>query len=108
MEIPIEKKRLFKILNDIADETVDCTWAYAFVYHDDEAVQVLKDLGFVELKAGNKTLKHINDVLNGKLERHEQPAFVEVHLKGKFLAQVGLAIFREHDNEDPDREEKTV
>ena len=100
MKIPIEKKRLFKILNDIATPTpeIDCDWAYAFVYHDDEAVQVLKDLGFVELKAGNKILDHISSDIsigNRKLDPHEQPGFVEVHLKNELITHVGLALFRE-------------
>ena len=100
MEIPIEKKRLFRILNDIATPEIDCDWTYAFVYHDDEAVQVLKDLGFVELKAGNKILDHISsDIKIGgrTLDSHEQPGFVEVHLKNEFITQVGLALFREHE-----------
>jgi len=95
MKIPIEKERLFKILDDIANPDIDCDWTYAFVYHDDEAVQVLKDLGFVKLKSGDRVLKHVHEG-RMNLERYEQPAFVEVHLKSDFLTQVGLALFREH------------
>ena len=107
MEIPIEKERLFRILDDIAYGSDDTKpyegsrfWSLAFVYHDDEAVKVLKDLGFVDLKCGEKILNHIHDV-SKNLGLREQPGFAEVHLKNEFLTQVGLALFREHD-EDTD------
>lgn len=98
MEFPIEKKRLFRILNDVADESVDCTWAYAFVYHDDEAVQVLKDLGFVELKSSGKILNNVHELQRIR-RSHEVESFVEVHLKSEFLTLFGLALLREEHEE---------
>lgn len=89
MKIPIEKHRLFKILEDLNRRH---PWTYAYVFHDDEAVQVLADMGFVELKSGGLVLSRIDEMkkIDGT---HES---VGVHLKNEFITLVGLALFREH------------
>ena len=86
MKIPIEKKRLFKILEDLNRRHPNSdSWTYAYVFKDDEAVQVLADMGFVKLTAGYRK-KSWSIAEDG----------IEVHLKNEFLTQVGLALFREH------------
>ena len=93
MKIPIEKERLFKILEDLDRRHPNSdSWTYAYVFNDDEAVQILADLGFIELRSGGLVLSHIHELCN-KGSTYES---VGVHLKNEFLTQVGLALFREH------------
>ena len=83
MKIPIEKHRLFKILEDLNRRHPNSdSWTYTYVFDDDEAVQVLADMGFIKLRQTH------ND--------WPPDTFVEMHLKNEFLTQVGLALFREH------------
>jgi len=104
MEIPIEKKRLFRILDDLANNFNFETGSYVFSYGDSQAVQILADMGFVELRSGGKILDHTDDIketwdVNEKDEKVWAVELVKVHLKSDFLTQVGLALFREHDED---------
>ncbi len=79
MKIPIEKKRLFEVLEDLDwrhSFPNHQGWTYSSRYNDVEAVEILADMGFIELwpPTGN---------------------FWRIYLKNTFLIQVGLALLRE-------------
>jgi len=98
MKIPIEKERLYKILKDLDHRhgilAGPTCYTYAYVFEDDEAIQVLADMGFVELKSGGLVLSRIDELkkMDGTYES------VGVHLRNEFLTQVGLALFREEES----------
>ncbi len=88
MKIPIEKHRLFKILEELVRRhgilAGRTTYTYAYVFkNDEEAVEVLADMGFIEWEDRN--------LLYGNSR---------VYLKNEFITHVGLALFREHEKEE--------
>uniref|UniRef100_A0A6M3JL77 Uncharacterized protein n=1 Tax=viral metagenome TaxID=1070528 RepID=A0A6M3JL77_9ZZZZ len=110
IKFPIKKERLFKILSDVAHGPHDTktpydhpeAWALAFVYHDDEAVQVLADFGLVELKVRGKLVEKVSQGKSNNFPWDSNMGFLEIHLKDEFITLIGLAILQQEEfNNDP-------
>jgi len=100
MKFRIPKKRLFKILDDIAHGPAFSKTPYdhpestglAFVYRDDKAVEELARLGLVELRIGDRIVKKVADF---SLRDCHKEQFTEIYQISEFVTIIGLAILRD-------------